>query len=369
MDLSQDHRSLPLTVIAKKMTAIPINANDTLEMVRQMQEVLGGRIRDRWGEFVLEVSGELANGSIRLINFDWGVSLLDFRITFYEEIHLILDTPDHRPLHFVYCLEGYCRHKFDREPDEQIKTMEQYQSVILTGREPGRSCWYFPADVPLEISVIQIIRRKFLKKRLNGVEQLNQKLHEVFHDLDFENTYAYFGAYDLHMAGEVGKIMDIQVDGMTQAMKVEGLVYQLLSRHIHDHEKRAAAKKLPRGMLHREMKTIRALAKKIAKNPAKNYRLDTLSRETGLPQAKLQTGFKLLYHRTVTEYIRHIRLESARNLLRESDMNISQVVYSVGFSSRSYFSKIFRAKYGMSPSAFKEKAARVVKTEASGPSI
>jgi AraC-like DNA-binding protein len=80
--------------------------------------------------------------------------------------------------------------------------------------------------------------------------------------------------------------------------------------------------------------------------------LDKLSLESGLSQAKLQEGFKLLYARTVTEYIRHARLEAARDYLSNSDMNISQVVYTIGFSSRSYFSKIFKNKYGISPSEF-----------------
>ena len=74
----------------------------------------------------------------------------------------------------------------------------------------------------------------------------------------------------------------------------------------------------------------------------------------------MQDGFKFLYNRTVTEYIRHIRLESARDLLKTTDLNISQIVYTIGFSSRSYFSKIFREKYGITPNEFKKKLLVVV---------
>ena len=57
-----------------------------------------------------------------------------------------------------------------------------------------------------------------------------------------------------------------------------------------------------------------------------------------------------------TEYIRYTRLEAARDLIRTTDLNISQIVYTIGFSSRSYFSKIFKNKYGITPSEFKENA-------------
>ncbi|MEJ2584321.1 MAG: AraC family transcriptional regulator [Robiginitalea sp.] len=270
------------------MTDIHITAEDTAGMLRQVREVIGGRIRERWGEFVLEVSGAHANGSIRLVTFDWGVSLLIFQITFYEEVKLILDTPNHNPLHFVYCLEGYCRHKFDNEPKDQIKTMEQYQSVILTNKDSGLSYWYFPKEVPLEINVIQIIRRKFLKKRLNGVEQLNERLYEVFHDLDHENTYSHYGSYDLRMADKVSSLINLKTRGMMRVIKIEGVVYQLLSQQISDHEKFASRRKNPTNLLKRDLKTIRQLAGEIIKNPGKNFRLDELARKTGNIQGKIR---------------------------------------------------------------------------------
>jgi AraC-like DNA-binding protein len=82
--------------------------------------------------------------------------------------------------------------------------------------------------------------------------------------------------------------------------------------------------------------------------------LEQLSIESGLSQAKIQDGFKFLYTRTVTEYVRHIRLEAARELMRNGDLNVSQVVYSIGFTSRSYFSKIFKEKYEVTPNEYRK---------------
>ncbi|XCF07889.1 AraC family transcriptional regulator [Tamlana crocina] len=88
--------------------------------------------------------------------------------------------------------------------------------------------------------------------------------------------------------------------------------------------------------------------------PSKDYSLEYLATESGLSQAKLQDGFKFLFKRTVTEYIRHVRLEVARNLITTTDLNISQIVYTIGFTSRSYFSKIFKEKYEITPNEFKK---------------
>ena len=55
------------------------------------------------------------------------------------------------------------------------------------------------------------------------------------------------------------------------------------------------------------------------------------------------------------EFIRTIRLKKAIKLMEESNLNISEIAYKVGFSSHSYFTKCFREQYGKSPSAFLSK--------------
>ncbi|WP_369993860.1 helix-turn-helix domain-containing protein [Winogradskyella sp.] len=44
------------------------------------------------------------------------------------------------------------------------------------------------------------------------------------------------------------------------------------------------------------------------------------------------------------------RLDKAAQLIQETDYNVSELVYSIGFSSRSYFSKIFKQRFGVLPS-------------------
>ena len=334
------------------MTEIIVDAKNTEGTVKQIQAVIGGLIQERWGEFVLQVDNEKAQGNIRFITFDWGVTLLEYDITFFDDITLVLDASAFNPIKFTYCLEGECRHRFGNQDKEDIRTLERFQSVIITSKDGDYNYAYFPKNEKLAINSIQIIRKQFLKKRLNNVDQLNKKLYEVFLDTDHDNTFAYFGAYDLKLADKIAALRKVRTKGMIRIMQIEGLVYEILSMHILQHDKAVKNKMPTTSLLRSELKTIRELAKKIIKDPSLEFSLDKLSLQSGLSQAKLQEGFKLLYARTVTEYIRHIRLEAARDYIRTTDMNISQIVYTIGFSSRSYFSKIFKNKYGISPSEF-----------------
>lgn len=50
--------------------------------------------------------------------------------------------------------------------------------------------------------------------------------------------------------------------------------------------------------------------------------------------------------------MRTIRLRRAAELLREGSMNVTEISYATGFSSVSYFSRCFRAMYGVPPTRF-----------------
>ena len=178
-------------------------------------------------------------------------------------------------------------------------------------------------------------------------------IYEVFHDQQHENVFSYYGTYNLKLANLIKQYNSIKQKGMIRILIKEGIVYQVLSEHMQQHDKDVKRKRNPSTTLtKKEISLVRKVGQKILKNVAEDYNVEGLANEMGLTQAKLQEGFKLLFSRTVIEYIRHIRLEEARDLMNTTDYNISQIVYSIGFSSRSYFSKIFKRKYGISPSEF-----------------
>lgn len=343
----------------EKMKEIEVHATSLQDTMQQMQRVMGGAINERWGESTFTINNENATGSIRFIMFEWGIGLLEYDIIFHDDTILVTDTSTFNPIHFIYCLEGSCSHRFGQEGMRDIKRIEQFQSVIIANKNGGHNYTYFQKDTKLAINIVQITRKQYLKKKLNGVDSLNEKLHQVFMDTDHENRFSYYGSYNLKLATKINALRQVpSKNGMIRIMQMEGMVYEILAMHINQHEKDSQNKFPKSTLLKRELKVIRNLAKKIVVDFSVNYSVESLSKESGLSQAKLQEGFKLLYARTVTEYIRHIRLEAARDFISNTDMNISQVVYTIGFSSRSYFSKIFKAKYGISPSQFQHNSKR-----------
>ena len=340
------------------MIQIEIIADSPKDILEQIQDIIGGVITERWSEFTLTLNNKIAFGKIKHIPFDWGVNLIELSIKFHTEVELKIEAhKEFNPIRFIYSSLGHFHHKFG--VDKNKHTIRQFQSLIFTNRTGGFNYISFPKNEKLDLNVIQIVRKHFLKKRTTNVSTLNKKLYEVFVDTDHENRFSNYGTLNLKMADLIKGLHKIKAKGMLRILKIEARVYEILSLHIQQHNRLLAGDVLPEKINKNDLKIIRKLSNDILKTPSKAYTLEQLSFKSGLTKLKLQEGFKFLFKKTVTEYIRHVRLESARELFKNTDYNVSQIVYSVGFSSRSYFSKIFKEKYGITPNQFKK---RLVKT-------
>ncbi len=340
------------------MKEINITAKSAKDSIKKIHSHIGGKISERIGLYTLDVDNDIAKGCIRFITFDWGITLIEHNIIYFEDILLVSNTSKYNPLHFIYCSQGYLSHRFEYQK-EFTKVNEFHSSIIATKQDINHQI-FFPEGIHLIINIIPVQRKEFLKKRLNYVSELNSNLYKVFVDKDHEKEYAYYGPIDLTMEDHVKKLRNISYDTISDALKIEGSLYQLLSMQINRHEKIQNGDIVPDSLSKKELKTIRRYSEKILKNPSFNYTLEKISQDTGLSQAKLQEGFKFLYGRTVTGYIRHVRLETARDLMETTDLNISQIVYSIGFTSRSYFSKIFKEKYEMTPMELKKQMVSTI---------
>lgn len=79
-----------------------------------------------------------------------------------------------------------------------------------------------------------------------------------------------------------------------------------------------------------------------------------LCQVSGFSHQQIYRKIKSLTGFTVTKFIRTIRLKRAKQLLEDSKMNISEIMYLSGFTGLSYFSKCFVEQYGITPKEYME---------------
>lgn len=79
--------------------------------------------------------------------------------------------------------------------------------------------------------------------------------------------------------------------------------------------------------------------------------LESISKGCSMSTSRL----KRMFRGGVINYVNDLKISRAKELIRNTDMNYSQIAESLGFSSLHYFSRLFKAKTGSSPSAFRKR--------------
>lgn len=83
--------------------------------------------------------------------------------------------------------------------------------------------------------------------------------------------------------------------------------------------------------------------------------VDMLCKEMMIGRTRLYTKVKEVCNQALADYIRNIRLEKAEYLMLHSAMNIQEIMFEVGFVNGSHFAKVFKLKYGVTPSEYIKK--------------
>ncbi len=124
--------------------------------------------------------------------------------------------------------------------------------------------------------------------------------------------------------------------------------------------------------------TITPLDEKLIKNAIKlvednisdsEFSVERLSRELGISRVHLYKKMMSVTGKSPIEFIRIIRLKRAAQLLRESQLNISEIAYQVGINNPKIFSKYFKEEFDVLPSQYQNNASSSPDDEPETPAV
>lgn len=100
-------------------------------------------------------------------------------------------------------------------------------------------------------------------------------------------------------------------------------------------------------------KLLKRIAKVLDEKMSEStFGVEDLGKEVGLSRTHLYRKIKEMTGQTAIEFIRNMRLKRAASMLKENKLYVSEVAYMCGFNELSYFRKIFKELYGISPQKY-----------------
>ena len=135
----------------------------------------------------------------------------------------------------------------------------------------------------------------------------------------------------------------------THSREDELLLQSIVLELLHTLIQEASQKALIKKQKFSHYVEIDTILEYIKKNLSEDMCLQNVAKRFSLSPIHFHTTFKKAVGVTLHEYVLEQRMNKAIDLLLSTDLNLTQIAYSSGFSSQSYFSFLFKQKTGKTP--------------------
>lgn len=103
-----------------------------------------------------------------------------------------------------------------------------------------------------------------------------------------------------------------------------------------------------------QVKLVKAVEACITEDIAKHYTIEMLSEKFEISPTALKKCFHGVYGTSIYSYLRIYRLQTARKLLLETELPVTEIAHKIGYENPNKFASAFKAVYGSTPSDFRK---------------
>ncbi|MEJ2102937.1 MAG: response regulator, partial [Ignavibacteriaceae bacterium] len=181
-----------------------------------------------------------------------------------------------------------------------LLTAKSEQQSRLEGLETGADDYL---TKPFDTKELQI--------RINNLINIRRKLQEKYSSVDYVPSKNKKETENLSrlVEGKAEKLTNLEEQFMSKVLKV-------IENHISEED----------------------------------FSIEQFGKEAGMSRMQLHRKLKALTGKSASNYLRSVRLNKAKKMIEEKTGSISEIAYSVGFSSPQYFTRSFKEEFGYPPS-------------------
>lgn len=292
----------------------------------------------------IELPKKLGNGTIKGYGFSDGVSLVLFDLKLKKDWTLLLGA-EIAPLQFAFCLKGNTQHFLS---EQHIYRLNPLLGTITANTTGHSQRLRFPKDNHILLTFLMIDRKEYFEKIECILDDMPNKLRDIFEDVEGQRPYFYHSNYSIAVAECITDIVEDENKGLVRSTRIEGKTLELLSMQIKqfNDDMQEPGKQI---MLRKhDIDKIKLARKILVDNYNQPPTIENLAKQAGLNQQKLKKGFKLMFNKTINTYARDRRLEIAASELLNGK-SVREAADVVGYANQSHFARRFKDKYGIFP--------------------
>lgn len=244
----------------------------------------------------------------------------------------------HDDIELIYILSGEMQYHINGE----IVTLEQGSGVFVNSRQ----LHYGFSENCTESEFICIILHPLMLCSTPGMEQkyvmpLMSNLAFPFQLLTKET------AWQNHILNAMQQIYAAR-EAPAPELQIQSLFFLIWNElYVHAPKDHAPSKQS------HQLSVLKDMVGYMQKHYKEKITLDDIAAAGNVCKSKCSSLYRSYFNQTPVGYLTGYRLKKGADLLRNTDMSITEISYEVGFSGASYFTETFRKYYGCSPTRFR----------------
>ncbi|WP_026776733.1 AraC family transcriptional regulator [Polaribacter sp. Hel_I_88] len=289
-------------------------------------------------------------GEVLAVQFASGLGIMNSAYKLNEDLVLKMNKNRINPLKFVFNLGDTFYHNFGKEGD--FESIPKYSGAIIGSSIDKTHSFKIPKDKNIHIFSLELNRNLFEHKLASFKFNLGDELSKLLRDVKAENPFFYtypFGSEEFEM---IHKILHNTKKGFIGSLYKEGVTYTILSNTLETYLGNTLDNDIDT-LSEKDTDQVVIISKFIEDNLSDLPTIEEIANKNFLSESKLQKLFNIYYSCSVHDFTRNKRLDRARILLEDANYTIAEIADELGIRSNSYFSKIFKERYGVTPSKYK----------------
>lgn len=232
---------------------------------------------------------------------------------------------------------------------ENIQLLMQLKNVPSNQENMASKVYYFLEDEKVLQTAIKTNNQRVYK------ETISEIFSRIEGDSGFNDWIDIYALLNRRLKMNDLYMSDLTIQGQSiyhyleTASGLEDLEQRLIIAGLD------VMNKIEVSMRHRYGKEMSKAVRYINEHLSENIKLKDLAGHVGMNESYLSSLFKQTIGVNFSDYVNQQRIESAKKLIAESDKSMYEIAHEVGYSSESYFSRIFKQIEGISPAKFKKK--------------
>lgn len=321
--------------------------------LKELNDSRNGNMSETYGIHTIKINENHRESDIQYFKLDKATTVINLDITLNEDFIINLGSKDNDLIYFVYCSNGKSYYKSNNS--DKFKRIEELQPGIICTHENNTSQINIKKDTSLSLNIIKLNKKLFFKSFDNGVFNSTLEFEKLSNAFNTIRTYLYLSAFNIKIAEQL-RITEqhFKANSITDLIHLKSHYHHIIALQMEQFYKEVFEQRSSASLSKSELKKIIDLTGFISQSPETQHTVGNLCKRISMSPAKLQEGFKEMHNTTVADFVRNKRIEKAEFLLNETELNISEIVYTIGLTSRSYFCKIFKKKYDCSPKKYRK---------------